>query len=119
MSVLVVESNTALRRIWAWHLVRHGLRVTHVADDNAAIEHLSENQTGVIIISLELTDGGAFAVADYASYRWPDASVIFVTRSSFFSDGSIFQHCNNACAILPNATKPEDLAAMASHYAGL
>ena len=36
--------------------------------------------------------GVAMAVADFASYRRPEARVIFVTNTSFFSDGSIFAH---------------------------
>jgi hypothetical protein len=64
-----------------------------------------------------LDDGSAFAVADYASFRHPDAGVIFVSNTSFFSDGSIFQLCSNACAFVPSATQPDDLAAMVEHYA--
>jgi len=44
----------------------------------------------VIVLDLALEEGSALAVADFASYRHPDARVIFVTNASFFSDGSIF-----------------------------
>jgi len=40
-----------------------------------------------------------------------------VTNTSFFSDGSIFQVSNNACAYVQSETPPEDLAAMVEHYA--
>jgi len=63
-----------------------------------------------------LENGSALAVADYANYRQPDARVIFVTNTSFFSDGSIFAHSANARAFVPSGTPPEDLAAMVEHY---
>ncbi|MGB1235050.1 MAG: response regulator [Planktomarina sp.] len=116
MQILVVESNSSLRRLWVWHLVRQGLQVAHVSNTQTAMEFLSTNDVEVVVLNLELAGGDAMGVADYASYRRPDARVIFVTRDSFFSDGSIFQHCHNACALVPEATKPEDLAAMAEHY---
>ena len=70
-----------------------------------------------MILDLVLDEGSALAVSDFASYRQPLARVIFVTNTSFFSDGSIFRHCVNACAYMPSATPPEDLAAMVEHYA--
>ena len=63
-----------------------------------------------------LTEGSALAVADYANYRWPDTPVIFVTRSRFFSDGSLFQHISNAAAVVPNQTQPSDLAAIVAYH---
>ena len=42
----------------------------------------------------------------------------FVTNTTFFSDGSIFAHAQNARAFLQSNTPPEDLAAMVVHYAG-
>ena len=45
----------------------------------------------IVVLDLILDEGSAFAVADFMNYRQPDAQVIFVTNTSFFSDGSIFQ----------------------------
>ncbi|MAQ52413.1 MAG: hypothetical protein CMK97_15910 [Pseudomonas sp.] len=63
---------------------------------------------------LDLNDDAA--VADYASYRLPDARVICVTNTSFFSDGSIFAHMGNASTLVPMGTPPEDIAAMVEYY---
>jgi len=117
MNVLIVQNNLTLGQMWQRHLKRHG----HIADisvnQDAAIDRLSAQFYPIIILDVVLDGGSAIAVADYASYRHPDARVIFVTNSSFFSDGSIFQLCSNACAFVPSATQPEDLAAMVEHYA--
>ena len=92
------------------------MTVTRAAGQAEAIAHLANCDTDILIMDLVLQEGSALAVADYASYRQPDAQVIFVTNTSFFSDGSIFSHAQNACAFVQSATPPEDLAAMVEHY---
>lgn len=92
------------------------MTVARASGQDEAIHHLCENETDILIMDLVLTEGSALAVADYASYRQPKAQVIFVTNTSFFSDGSIFSHAQNACAFVQSATPPEDLAAMVEHY---
>ncbi len=92
------------------------MTVTRAMTQDSAIAFLSRNAVDIIVLDLVLTDGSALAVADYANYRQPAARVIFVTNTSFFSDGSIFSHSSNARAFLPSTTPPEDLAAMIEHY---
>lgn len=116
MKVLIVESQKDLAVIWQKYLERMGMFVQRASGQAEAIAHLGEHHTDVIIMDLVLGEGSALAVADYASYRLPDAQVIFVTNTSFFSDGSIFRHATNACAFVQSATPPEDLAAMVEHY---
>ncbi|MFP7569785.1 response regulator [Marivita sp. S2033] len=117
MNVLIVQNKPTLGQMWQRHLHRHGHVADIAIDQDAAIEMLSEKFYPIIILDVVLNNGSAIAVADYASYRHPNAKVIFVTNSSFFSDGSIFQLCSNACAFVPIATQPDDLAAMVEHYA--
>ncbi|MEO9648573.1 MAG: response regulator [Roseobacter sp.] len=116
MKVLIVESENGLANIWQRHLQRLGMDVARSRGQADAIGHLSTHETDVIIMDIMLAEGSALAVADYASYRVPDAQVIFVTNTSFFSDGSIFSFAPNACAFVQSATPPEDLAAMVEHY---
>ena len=118
MEVLIVEANPELGALWAKHLRRGDVNVMHVTSQLDAVDYMSVNTPDVLILNLILEGGSAFAVADYASYRHPDARVIFVTNTSFFSDGSIFQHIPNACAFVRSSTPPEDLAAMVEHYGG-
>ena len=116
MKVLIVESNPDLGRVWQRHLQRQEAEVTLVETQEAAILALYGTAFDIIVLDLVLETGSALAVADFASYRRPSARVIFVTNTSFFSDGSIFQHIPNACAFLPSATAPEDLAAVIDYY---
>ncbi|MGC1495816.1 MAG: response regulator [Sulfitobacter sp.] len=116
MNVLIVQSQPELGQLWQRHLERQGMRVARVGSQNAANDFLAENDVDIIILDLVLDDGSALAVSDYANYRQPDARVIFVTNTSFFSDGSIFAHSANARAFVPTATPPDDLAAMVEHY---
>jgi DNA-binding NtrC family response regulator len=116
MRVLIVESNAALATVWQDHISRQGHEALSVQSQDAAIEALMSGPFGIVVLDLVLDEGSAFAVADYASYRRPDAKVIFVTNTSFFSDGSIFQHMQNAAAFLPTGTRPEDLAQLVDYY---
>ena len=118
MKVLIVESEKDLATIWSRHLQRMGMTVAHVRTQCDAIDKLGHYNADVLILNLMLSDGAAFAVADYASYRLPEARIIFVTNTSFFSDGSIFSFAPNACAFVRTTTPPEDLAAMVEHYGG-
>lgn len=119
MNVLIVESKPELGKLWQRHLERQGASVQTAHSQESAILALYRDDVDVIVLDLVLDHGSALAVADFASYRRPEARVIFVTNTSFFSDGSIFAHSPNACAYLQSETPPEDLAAMVEHYAAL
>lgn len=117
MNVLIVESKPELGALWQRHLERLGAKVTVAHSQEEAILALCGSDFSIIVLDLVLHEGSALAVADFASYRRPETRVIFVTNTSFFSDGSIFAHSPNACAYVQSATPPEDLAAMVEHYA--
>ena len=116
MRVLIVESSQELGTVWERHLVRHGMQVARAAGQQSATAWLADNAVDIIILDLVIDEGAALAVADYANYRRPEARVIFVTNTSFFSDGSIFAHSANARAYVQSSTPPEDIAAMVEHY---
>jgi DNA-binding response OmpR family regulator len=116
MQVLIVESTSDLAELWRRHLERQGALVTVCGSGMQACDLIAERDFDVIILDLILTEGSALAVADYAQYRRPDASVIFVTDTTFFSDGSIFSVIPNVRAFVQSQTPPEDLAAMVAHY---
>lgn len=115
-TVLIVETEHALGTIWALHLSRMGAVPTLAQSQDEAIQELSGGNFDVVILNLDLSDGSALAVSDYASYRRPDTKIIFVSSSSFFSDGSVFNVMSNACAMVPQATSPEDLAALVDYH---
>jgi len=117
MNILIVESRPELGALWQRHLERQGMRVALAEGQNEAVTYLAEHRADIIVLDLVLEDGSALAVSDFASYKYPEARVIFVTDTTFFSDGSIFNHASNACAFVPAGTPPEDLAAMVEHYA--
>lgn len=117
MNVLIVESRPELGLLWRRHLERQGMMVAQVTGQSEAVNYLTQHAPDIIIMDIVLEEGSALAVADFASYRQPETRIIFVTNTTFFSDGSIFNHANNACAFLPADTRPDDLAAMVEHYA--
>ncbi len=116
MQVLIVGGDVGLASVWAGHLERQGTSVLHVQSEQDAIDAIEAVEFDVLVLNVVLEIGSAFAVADFASFRQPTARIIFVTNTTFFSDGSIFRHIPNTCAHIPGATPPEDLAALVEHY---
>ncbi|SPF79685.1 response regulator [Pseudoprimorskyibacter insulae] len=117
MNILIVEEQPELGALWARHLSRFGAQVRLATSEQTAFQALREDAFAVVVLDLGLADNGAMSVSDFASYRQPDARIIFVTNATFFSDAAIFRHCANACAYVPSYTPPEDLAAIVEHYA--
>jgi DNA-binding response OmpR family regulator len=114
--ILIVGSNPDLSRIWAGHLERHGQQVVLFGSQKEAVDFLYDNSVEVIVLDLMLENGSALAIADFASYRRPDARIVFVTNNTFFSDGSLFTHIPNTAAILQEKTPPNDLAAIVAYH---
>lgn len=116
MRVLIVEQDQCLVAEWRSRISVFAEEVFVASDQAEAVDVLRHNDIQVIVLDLMLSNGSALAVADFASYRRPDARVVFVTSTQVFSDGSIFNHSPNACAFLPAATPPEDLAMMVEYH---
>jgi len=116
LRVLIVENDVALGQLWSRHLERKGMEVVLKREQAEALEALNATQFDVIILNLVLQRSSAFAIADRVAAIDPDIPVIFVSSTSFFSDGSIFSLCANARAHLNIDTSPEDLSAMVEHY---
>lgn len=117
MNVLIVESKRHLAELWRRALERLGAHVDIASSQDQAADMAAAETHHIVVLDLILDEGSAFAVADFMNYRQPDAQVIFVTNTSFFSDGSIFQLFSNACAYVQSETAPDDLAAIIEHYA--
>lgn len=116
MRTLIVQSNYELGQVWARHLIRLGADVQHVVTGQDALDAIQNSHFDVIVLDLFLSEGSALTVADYANYTSPTANVIYVTNTTFFSDGSIFAHSSNARAFVESATPPQDLAEIVLYY---
>ncbi|MEO1138872.1 MAG: response regulator [Pseudomonadota bacterium] len=116
IDVLIVESDPSLGGLWQRHLERNGMRVQLEQAQDGAEEALEASTFDVIILNIVLRGSSAFAIADISNALHPETPIIFVTNTTFFSDGSIFALCPNACAYLQSDTPPDDLTAMVEHY---
>lgn len=114
--ILILGGNQDLAEIWARHMERQNQSVVVTTSESEAIKHVREAPIDVIVIDLMLENGSAFSVADYVSYRQPGARIVFVTRTSFFSDGSLFRHVPNTAAILQEDAPPSDLAEIVAYH---
>ncbi len=113
--VLIVEARTSLGKLWQSFLQRQGCDVELAANQPDAIGKLRFKNWDVLVIDLMLPDASALAISDFASYKNPDIAIIVVSASSFFSDGSIFEHLPNARGFMNQPVEPDDLAAVVDH----
>ncbi len=116
MRALIVQRNEALGLVWQRHLERLDVDVCCVTTAESALQIVESQNFDVIVLDLVLSNGSALAIADLVQFRQPNANIVFVTDTTFFSDGSIFQHAANARALVETATPPKDLAAIVHHY---
>jgi len=116
MRVLIVQSKTDLAILWQRHLERMGATVQRAETEAHAITLIEENGFDVIVLDVLVRDGSALAIADVAYFRSPAAKVVFVTDTTFFSDGSIFKMIPNARGCVGGDIAPSDLADMVEHY---
>lgn len=116
MRALIVQRSRDLGLIWQRHLERLEVEVLRAETGVAALGLVNSTPFDVIVLDLVLAEGSALAIADIVRFRQPDANVVFVTDTTFFSDGSIFQLAGNARALVKTATPPQDLAAIVHHY---
>ncbi|MFK5997193.1 MAG: response regulator [Rhodobacterales bacterium] len=113
--VLIVEARTSLGKLWQSFLQRQGCDVDLAGNQPDAIGKLRFKNWDVLVIDLMLPDASALAISDFASYKNPDIAIIVVSASSFFSDGSIFEHLSNARGFMNQPVEAEDLAAVVDH----
>lgn len=116
MRALIIQRNKDLGLVWQRHLERLDVEVSCVTTADSALQIVQSQTFDVIVLDLVLAEGSALAIADLVQFRQPDANIVFVTDTTFFSDGSIFQHAANARALVETATPPSDLAAIVHHY---
>lgn len=117
MRVLVVQDNRDLGAIWCRFLGRRGVQTTLAVNDTEAIEALENGCFDALVLEPVLDGGGGLCVADIAAYRQPEMPIIAVTKSEFFSDGTIFSIIPNARGFLRTPVRPDDIAAYLEHCA--
>lgn len=118
MQVLIVQASYDLAQTWGRFLERRGLDCTIANDESAARAALRARPFDAVVLDMELPEGAALAVADYAAYRNPEVPIIAVTAQGFFSDGAVFELVPNARGVLNAPLKPADMAALVEHYGG-
>lgn len=116
MDALIVQEDVKLGDLWKRHLEDLEINVSLARTGEEARNHILDTFFDVILLDLVLSEGSALAVADLARFRQPEANVVFVTDTTFFSDGSIFHHSANARAFIKTATPPQDLAEIVHYY---
>lgn len=118
MKVLIVEAKPELARIWARFLEQRGLRCVLASTEQEAMEALRERAFDALILDMDMPNGEALAIADFAAYRNSDIPIIAVSAQGFFSDGAVFELIPSARGLLHEPLRAEDMAALVEHYGG-
>jgi DNA-binding NtrC family response regulator len=118
VQVLIVEHNPDLAAIWARFLAAEGATCTLALDAAEARTALRRGSFHALVLDMELPEGDALAVADFAAYRDPELPVIAVTARGFFSDSAILELVPNARGLIASPARLEDMAALVEHYGG-
>lgn len=116
MKVLIVENNPNLSWIWKRHIERLGNAVDVADGVDEAMDAVRREDFDVMLVDLVLPDGSALGLADWARIRSPKTNVVFVTDTTFFSDGSLFAFSANARALVKCEADPNDVAEIVTHY---
>ena len=98
-------------------LNEEGIRVLPARSQDVAATLLCYVAPAVVVIDLGLADGSPLAVADFCSYRRPEARVILSGCGGLMVDGAIFRHVTNAAALVPGSMAPDDLCALIAYHA--
>ena len=117
MPILIVQGRRPLAALWAQHLQRKGFEVCTAHSEDDALQAIETTTFNVVITDIVIDGQSVLSVCDMVQLRQPEARVIFATASTFFSDGSIFNLYPNACAHLHRDSAPDDIVALAEHYA--
>ena len=97
---------------------RDGFRLVDATGQAEAFAALRDLPVSAVIVNLGMVAGSPLAVSDYASYRRPDARIIYeMGAGGGFADGSIFAHSANAHGVLTPDMPPADVAAVVAHHA--
>lgn len=118
MRILIAQHDHALAAFWGNFLERHGVTATLTHTREQAISALRFAHFDALVLDVELADGGAIAVSDFAAYRQPEIPIVAVSSTGFFSDGTLFDLIPNARSLMREPVLPSDLAAVLDHYAG-
>jgi DNA-binding NtrC family response regulator len=116
--ILIVEHSAEVARVWSAFLAGQGLDCAVAATAGEAYRALRARPFDALVLDMELPEGEAIAVADFATYRNPEMPIIAVTARGFFSDSAIFELVPNARGVLQEPFRPEDMAALIEHYGG-
>ncbi|MEM7491164.1 MAG: hypothetical protein AAF390_18775 [Pseudomonadota bacterium] len=111
-----LNSGTAMADL-AGRVAGLGLKLVHAADETTAERLLLSTEPTLIVIDLDIACGIPLVLADLASWRHPEARILFTASGTLFADGAIFAHVPNLCAMLPSGMDDDDLIDVIAYHA--
>ena len=116
-NVLLLEDDDGLRFTFSMALKDMGYNVTAASNCEDAIEAISESDPSILVLDLKIGSGTSLNVADFASIKRPDVSVVYITGSGMFPQGELFGYSSNTRWVLRKPVNLMDLVTMVDHVA--
>jgi hypothetical protein len=113
-----LRSAGAARQL-ARRLAMQGLLLVQAANAVEAEKALLTSSPRVIVIDLDMPCGTPLVLMDLATWRHPDARLIFTGSGVLCADGAAFAHAPNLSALLPPGLDDDDLIEVIAFHAGM
>lgn len=114
-TVLLLEDDEGFSFTLQEALRLAGHKVVAVSKCEDAIAALKRQVPDVMVLDLMIGLDMSMNVASYAAYAAPEAEIIFVTGSTLFPSGELFEMVDNARWILRKPVKVADFTRLIDH----
>ena len=116
MSVLVVEENRALARVWADGITERGFAVATVTRIGEAMARVRHSTPHLLIGSLLVEGESLLPLIVAAQYRRPDLATILLSDATAFAHADLFGMLGSLRCVLGKPVLPDDLIDIAEHH---
>jgi DNA-binding NtrC family response regulator len=113
--ILLLEDDLGLQFTFRAALEEQGHDVITASNCAEAIKALQVHKPDVLILDLMVGSEISINVASFAAYKLPDTEVVYVTGSSLFSQGELFELSRNIRWVLRKPVPLRELTSMVQH----
>lgn len=113
--ILVLEDDPDLLFTMTCALENEGHHVNGVATLKDAMRFLRFQKPDLLILDYMISEQNSLHIADFALYSNPNVPVIYVTGSSMFTDGQLFNMVRNIAWVLHKPVKMSELTEIAQY----
>ncbi|WP_299736134.1 response regulator [uncultured Roseobacter sp.] len=115
MDILILEDDLPLLLAFAQALESDNHNVHAVSDIETAADIVSSCKLDILLLDLMIGNDSSLQIAELAGYAAPDAEVVYVTGSTKFANGELFQMYQNTSWVMRKPVDFRDLKALINY----